>query len=181
MPRTSPREGKHKATRLSGSLESFLDQVARPGCWLGGGSVAAMSTALAAALFEKLQVSSAMARKCLCIRRECADLVRQDAEAFAEVIHQTRQKDRVKIRRALQVATELQWKVLQHARWVERACHKSGRKLKPRLESDLRCARALAKASSEAARGFILANVAWADDPRYRRRMQQRLRRQRFR
>ena len=72
--------------QLYGSLEQFLEQVARRGSWVGGGSVAALSAALAAAVLEKLVVQPSAGRRLKTIRRQCLALVSQDAERFAKAI-----------------------------------------------------------------------------------------------
>ena len=156
---------------LYGSLEHFLEQVARRGSWVGGGSVAALSAALAAALLEKLVVRPSAGRRPGAIRRQCLSLVPQDAERFAQVIQATRRKDRRRFVLALKRATEVQCRVFRHAQAIEAACRAAQRSVKPKFQSDLRCAMAMAMAASESARALIHTNAAWLGDRAYSRRI----------
>ena len=149
------------------SLERFLDQVARRGSWVGGGSVAALSAALAAALLEKLVVHAAARRPLKRIRTDCARLIHQDAERFARVIQALQARKHALFARSLKSATEVPCRVFAHAQAVQSACRRAQRSIKPRLQSDLRCAMALALAASESARTLIETNLAWLDDPAY--------------
>ena len=161
--------------RLLGLVEEFLEEVARRGSWVGGGSVAALSAALSAALLEKLVVRPGVVRSLRQIRRECVALMSRDAEAFARVIQATRRSNRTRFHRALTTATEIPWQVFEHAQAIQVACRAAQRSIKPRFQSDLRCAMALAIAASESARTLILTNLAWLNDPAYTKRIQHRL------
>ena len=160
---------------LYGSLEQFLEQVARRGSWVGGGSVAALSAALAAALLEKLVIQPSAVRQLKAIRRQCLSLVPQDAERFARVIQATRRKDRPAFARALKRATEVPCLVFQHARTIEAACRRAKRSVKAQFQSDLRCAMAVAMAAGESAQALIRTNLAWLRDPAYARRVRRQL------
>jgi formiminotetrahydrofolate cyclodeaminase len=160
---------------LEVSLTAFLDQLARRGSWFGGGSAAALSAALAAALLEKLALDPQGARRLRRIRRECLELVERDAATFASVIHATRAKDRQAFRRMLKTATDVPCRVFEHAKDVQVACRQAQRVIKPRFQSDLRCALAVALAAAESARTLIYTNLAWLDDPAYTKTVQRRL------
>ena len=160
---------------LQASVDEFLEQVARRGSWLGGGSVAALSAALAAALLEKLVAQPAMARRLHRIRQACVALIPRDAEAFSRVIQATRRGNRAVFSRALKAATDVPWQVFAHAQAVQSACRAAQRTIKPRFQSDLRCALALALAASESARTLIQTNLAWLNDTAYSRTMRRRL------
>ncbi|MBI2104758.1 MAG: cyclodeaminase/cyclohydrolase family protein [Candidatus Omnitrophica bacterium] len=160
---------------MQGSIEQFLAQVARRGSWVGGGSVAAFSAALSAALLEKLVHDPAAARRLGAVRRECLALLDRDAEAFARVIRTTRRKDRRAFRAALQAATEVPCRVFEHAQRVQAACRAAQQAVKPRFQSDLRCAMAVAIAAGESARTLIHTNLAWLNDPAYAKRIRRRL------
>ena len=149
------------------SLEQFLDQVARRGSWFGGGSVAAVCAALAAALLEKLVHQAGTAQRLRRIRRECLGLARRDAEAFADVIQTTRRKNRAAFHRTLKAATEIPCRVFEHAAAVQSACRAAQRAVKPQFQSDLRCAMAVALAAGESARALVNTNLAWLNDPNY--------------
>jgi formiminotetrahydrofolate cyclodeaminase len=102
-------------------------------------------------------------------------LIQQDADTFARVIQTTRRNDRTAFRKALQSATEIPCRVFERARLVHGACRAAQRKVKPRFQSDLRCAAAVAAAAAESARALVLTNVSWLDDPAYTRRIRRRL------
>ena len=156
-------------------LEQFLEQVARRGSWVGGGSAAALCAALAGALLEKLVHQPQAARRLRRIRRECLGLIERDAATFARVIAATRARRREIFRRSLKAATEVPCRVFEHAQTIQTSCRTAQRSVKPRFQSDLRCAMALALAASESARTLILTNLAWLNDPAYTRTIQRRL------
>ena len=160
---------------LYGSLEQFLDQVARRGSWIGGGSVAALSAALSAALLEKLVHEPRVSRRLGRIRRECVRLIHRDAETFARVIQATQRKQRQAFARALKAAIEVPCRVFEHAQAVQAACRAAQRLVKPRFQSDLRCAMAMALAAAESARTLIMTNLAWLDDSTHAKRIRRRL------
>ena len=161
--------------QLHGSLEQFLEQVARRGSWVGGGSVAALAAALAAALLEKLVIRPSAGRRLRAIRRQCLSLISQDAERFAKVIQATRRKDHQSFARALKRATEIPCRVFRHAQAIEAVCRAAQRSVKPQFQSDLRCAMALAMAAGESARALIHTNLAWLNDQAYARRIRHQL------
>ena len=142
---------------------------------MGGGSVAALSVALAAALLEKLVHDPRVARRLRRIRRESVRLIRRDAEMFARAIQATQRKHRQAFVRSLKAATEVPCRVFEHAQAVQSACRVAQRSVKPRFQSDLRCAMAVALAAGESARTLISTNLAWLDDRAYTRRMRRRL------
>ena len=160
---------------MQGSLEQLLEQVARRGSWVGGGSVAALSAALAAALLEKLVVSPSQGKRLRAIRKECVLLIHRDAERFARVIQATRQKRRPAFSRALKTATDVPCRVFEHTQVVQAACRAAQRSVKPRFQSDLRCAMAVAMAAAESARTLIHTNLAWLNDRAYTKRVRRRL------
>ncbi|MBI4353671.1 MAG: cyclodeaminase/cyclohydrolase family protein [Candidatus Omnitrophica bacterium] len=149
---------------LSLSLECFLDELARRGSWLGGGSVAALSAALSAALLEKLTVQPIERQRVRRIRRRCAALVTKDATVFAHVIRTLRGGSSQAFRRSLKAATAVQQDVLTHADAVITMCRKARRTVKPRFQSDLQCAQALAEAARYASKKLIGTNRAWLND-----------------
>ena len=156
------------------SLEQFLEHVARRGSWFGGGSVAALSAALAAALLEKLIHDAGTARRLRRIRQECLALIRRDADAFARVIQITRRKDRSAFQRSLQAATEIPCRVFEHAEMLQAACRAAQRAVKPQFQSDLRCAMAVAMAAAESARTLVHTNLTWLNDRVYTQQVERR-------
>ena len=160
---------------MSNPIASFLDELARRGSWVGGGSVAALSASLASALLEKVVVQPAVVGRLRRIRRRCVRLIAQDAETFARVIRASRSRDRAAFRRALKTATEVPCQVFAHAQRLQGVCRAVQRSVKPRFQSDLRCAMAMALAAAESARTLIETNLAWLDDARYTKRTHRRL------
>ena len=160
---------------MLGSLEQFLDQLARRGSWVGGGSVAALSAALAAALLEKLIHKPQTVRRLREARQECVALIRRDAETFARVVQATRTKNRPAFARSLKAATDVPCRVFERAQAVQAACRAAQREVKPQFQSDLRCAMALALAAAESARTLIQTNLAWLNDQAYTRAIRRRL------
>ena len=161
---------------MHGSITRFLGQLARRGSWVGGGSAAALSAAVAAALLQKLIQDRRTSRRLERIRQECVGLVQADAAAFARVIRATRSRRPEAFRRSLKQAIEVPCRVFIHAQTIQALCRATHRAINPRFRSDLRCARALARATGESARGFIDTNLAWLDDPAYSRRVRRQLR-----
>jgi len=153
----------------------LLEQVARRGSWMGGGSAAAFSAALAAALLEKLMPNPRRARRLRGVRRDCLRLMRRDADAFARVIQMTRQQSPGAFRRSLKTAIEVPALVCEHAQTIQATCRAAQRSVGPRFQSDLRCAMAIALAAGEAARTLVETNLAWLDEPAYTRRIRRRL------
>jgi len=146
---------------VSRSINQFLEQVARRGSWFGGGSVAALSTALSAALLEKLLAESTLRRELQHRRQACVRLIDEDATTFARAIAASRTKTPGRFQRALTQATRVQVHVAAHAKAVDAACRRAQRMVKPQLQSDLRCARGLAQAAAAAAHMLIETNRAW--------------------
>jgi formiminotetrahydrofolate cyclodeaminase len=160
---------------VSDSIENFLDQVARKGSWVGGGSVAAFGAALSAALLQKLVHQSSTMRRLRVIRADCLRLMARDAKTFARVIAATRANRRGSFQRSLKAATEVPTRVAEQAGAIRLACRRAERLVKPKFRSDLRCARALADAADESARALIATNLAWLKDRRYANVIRRRL------
>ena len=157
------------------SVERMLDQVARKGSWMGGGSVVALTTAFAAALLEKLTAAARPAERLRRIRRDCLGLVERDAAAFARVIEATRSNDLRQFARCLKAATEIPYRLVRHAAGIQAACRMVERAISPRFRSDLRCAQALARCADASARALIAANLDWLNDAAYAKVMRRRL------
>jgi len=160
---------------VSDSIEQFLGQVARQGSWVGGGSVAAFSAALSAALLEKLVHHSSTARRLRAIRADCLRLMDRDATTFAKVIQATRASHRGNFRRSLKAAIEVPTRVAEQAGAVRAGCKAAERLVHPKFRSDLRCARALADAAEEGAQALIATNLSWLKDRSYANVIRRRL------
>jgi len=99
----------------------------------------------------------------------------RDASTFSQVIQATRHNDRRRFQRSLKAATEVPWQVFAYAQTVQGMCRQAQRSVKPRFQSDLRCALAVALAAGESARTLIHTNLAWLNNAAYTRRMRRRL------
>jgi formiminotetrahydrofolate cyclodeaminase len=160
---------------LSVPIEEFLHQIARRGSLFGGGSAAALTAALSAALLEKLVTAPRVSRRLRRIRQECLTLTLRDAQVFGRVIAASRRKHHAVFARALKQAVDVPWQVFGHAQSVQAACAAARRLVKIRFQSDLRCASAIARAAQDSARVLILTNLAWLNNPAYSRAMRRRL------
>lgn len=161
---------------MQGSVQQFLEQVARRGSWLGGGSAAALAAALSAALLEKLVVRQDAARRLRAVRRECGALIDRDAVTFSRAIAATRTGQRAGFAQALKTATEVPYRVFANAHTVGAIGRAEQRAIKRQFQSDVRCAIALADAAATSARTLVDTNLAWLKDRPYAASMRKRLR-----
>jgi len=157
------------------SVDQFLDQTARRGTWYGGGSAAALSCALAAALLEKLASRSTAARPLRAMRTRCVGLVGQDAAAFSRVIRAKARRNRLAVQRALRAAIEIPAEVYASSQQLLKAASQIKQTIHPSYQVDLTCAVALAKASGQAARALVITNLAWLGDRAYSRQLHRKL------
>lgn len=162
---------------MSAPLSQFLAQVARRGSWYGGGSAAALAAGLSAALLEKLVQPPSDRRRLQRIRQRSIDLAERDAAVFANVIAATRTGRRALFVKAMKAAIDVPCRVYEGASAVAAIGRRAQRTINPRLQSDLRCAVALAQAASKGSAGFIDANLAWLKDRAYAARIRRKLRR----
>lgn len=158
-------------------METLLEEVARRGSWLGGGSVAALAIALAAALLEKLLLKPRARAQLRQIRQRGLRFVEQDGIVFARVIAATRQGRRAPFARALRAANDIPCRIFADAHMVLALTREARRQVKPRFQSDLKCAAALATAAAAGARALISTNVAWMADAAYTARIRRQLQR----
>lgn len=143
------------------SVQQLLERTADRRSSYGGGSAAALSCALAAALVEKLAGrtgSAATARK---LRACCTRLIEADAKAFAAVVRAGARQDRSALRRALRVATDVPCQVGECAQQVLSIARRIRARVSPRYRVDLCCAEALARAAKQSAQALVAANCAW--------------------
>ncbi len=162
---------------MHGSVEDFLEQVARRGSWYGGGSVAALSAACASALLEKLVTQKSAAKKLRRLREDCFDLIEKDATSFAQAIGSMRLGQRAVFVSRLKAATEVPYRVLVNAYRVKAMAKAYQKTIKPQFQSDVRCALSLAQAAADAAQAFIETNLAWLKVQPYTNDMHKRIRR----
>ena len=157
------------------SVEQFLDQTATRGTWYGGGSAAALACALSAALLEKLATHAPTARTLRTIRRQCTQLIDEDASAFANVIRVMARGDRAGTKRALKGATQVPWRVWAASQRVQVLAQPIRREIRPRFRVDLNCAVAIARASASSAKDLVETNLLWLNDPAYSRSVRRRM------
>ena len=162
---------------MSAPLEHVLSQVARKGSWYGGGTAAALGVGISAALLQKLAQRSGDQKRLEAIRHLALRLAEEDAEVFARVIAACRHNGSAAKSKALKRAVEIPCQVYESASRVHAIGQRLRRSIKPRFQSDVRCALALAQAGRQAAKGFIEANLMWLNEPRYARIIRRRLRR----
>ena len=143
------------------SLEQFLEQTATRGTWYGGGSAAALSCALSAALMEKLASRPQTIRTARTIRRRCTRLVHEDARVFAKAVYAMSSHDRRRVQGAMKAAIAVPQEISTSAQRLRRISRQVGNALRPHFRVDLRCADALAQAADESARALVLTNLAW--------------------
>jgi formiminotetrahydrofolate cyclodeaminase len=161
---------------MTWTVDRMLAQVARRGSWYGGGSVAALCVALAAALLEKLIVRRPALRRLHAIRARAASFIEEDARRFARVIQCTRLGHRGRFREALKSATDIPCRIFEDAQVIQAECRRAQRDVKPQFQSDLRCALAVALAGAESARTLIETNLAWLGDDTNATRISKQLR-----
>jgi len=132
---------------------------------------------MSAALLEKLITRPAAAKRLQAVRRECVQLIDRDAVTFSCAIAATRTGRRAEFARALKTATEVPYRVFANAQIIRTMGRAEQRAIKPRFQSDVRCALALAEAAARSAETLIRTNLAWLKDRAYAARMARRLRR----
>ena len=144
------------------AVRQLLEQTADRRSSYGGGSAAALSCALAAALVEKLAGRTGSAMTARRLRACCTRLIEADAKAFAAVVRASARQDRSAIRRALTVATDIPSQVGECAQQVLSIARRIRARVSPRYRVDLDCAQALARAAKQSAQALVAANRAWA-------------------
>ena len=158
------------------ALERFLDQVADRNAHVGGGSLAALSAAMSAALLEKLPGTSAQSTRLRRIRSECTKLILEDGIAFARVLQADRVRNPQGFSRRLKSAIEIPCRIAQDAHGLVIMGRRARRRVKRPWRSDAQCALALAVAAEASACAMIHANLRWLHDSTYTRRIRRRLR-----
>ena len=144
------------------SIQQLLEQTAdRHGAY-GGGSAAALSCALAAALVEKLSGRKPAAGIARRLRVCCTKLIDADAKAFAKVVRATAKGDKMALRRALKTATDIPCQIEECSKQVLEVAQRIKLYVSPRYRVDLRCAETLARAAQQSSRALVAANRAWA-------------------
>jgi len=136
-----------------------------------------MSTALAAALLEKLVLERAVKQRLHRLRKDCLKLAQSDADVFAQVVRSVRGGNRSAFRKTLKQAIQIPLRVFGHAQTVRRLCERLQGRIRKGFQSDLHCAVALALASGEGARTLILTNLAWLGDHQYTKKIRERMER----
>ncbi len=156
------------------SIDQFLRRTATRGSWYGGGSAAALTGALSAALLEKL-VSGTAASTSRAIRKRCVALIEADANVFARVIKAYYEQDRAAVQRTLKRAIEVPVAVYRSADQLLALATRTQRTIPQRYQSDVQCVVALGKAARDSARALIMTNLAWLNDADYSRQVRRSL------
>ena len=159
---------------LNTSLQHVLEHTATKGSWYGGGSAAALTCAVSAALVEKLARRRQTIAAARGIRLRCARLMDEDAQAFACVIRALAERPRLFPSR-LKSAIEIPAQVHDDAHLVLRLVRQTKQTIPPRYHVDLQCAEAIAIAAAQSAQALIKTNLAWLNEPAYAKRMRRRL------
>ena len=164
---------------MSSSVRPILDHIAKQGSWYGGGSAAALTCAVSAALLEKLLGASSDVRRLRALRRRCTGLIDADARTFAGVIKAYYQRDARLAKRRLKAAIRIPVDVCLASGQLLARARRDAHLLKPRYRVDLRCAMELAKAAGASSRALVETNLAWLDEPAFARRVRAQLGRRR--
>ena len=144
------------------SIQQLLERTADRHSSYGGGSAAALSCALSAALVEKVagrKPASGIAKR---LRLHCTKLIEADAKVFGSFIRAQKREDRAAMRRALKSATDIPSQVEECSKQVLEVARRIRTHVSPRYRVDLRCAERLAKAAQQSARALVAANRAWS-------------------
>jgi len=155
------------------TIKEFLEEVASVHPTPGGGSVAALSGAMAAALTEMvcnlsigkknyLEVERRMeiiARHMREARLDLLDLADADSDAFEKVMEAYKTKDKTKIKAALYWAIEIPEKVVDLATEIQTAAIEVAKTGNKNAYSDAMSAEHLANAAIESAQENIVINT----------------------
>jgi len=146
-------------------IEEFLNEVASAGPTPGGGAVAALTGAMAAALVEMVsnlsigkkgyekqnQTLMNIRNKAKGMKENLLTLADEDVIAFDEVMKAYKEKDKKRIKAALFKATDIPDKTAKSAKAVRSLAIKVAKLGNKNAHSDALCARHLAEASKKAA------------------------------
>ena len=160
---------------LNSSVRTFLDQTATQGTWYGGGSAAAFTCALSAALLEKLARSPASRKTLHVIRTRCVRLIEADAASFARVVRAQSRHDARSMTKALKAAIDVPLQVCRDASRIRKIAIEIRPSIRRHYDVDLRCAVELAQAAGKAAQALVATNLTWLNEPKYSRRIRQHL------
>lgn len=175
---------------LQGTIQSYLDRLASEEPAPGGGSAAALTGALAAALvtmvtnltlgkekFASVEAEmSELKVRAEELRAELTRLVEQDAEAYSEVAaafklprntEEEKKKRHEILQAALVNAAAVPLRVAEAALEVARLCAPAADKGNPNAVSDAGVAVVLAEAAAQAAALNVKINLAWLEDKEF--------------
>ncbi len=157
------------------TLKALLDKIPATGSAYGGGSMTAASLAMACALIEKVTPNPQVQQETARFRALALQSTTQDATVFKRVLLAMRKGKRAEFKKNLRAATDLQLEIYQLAHLLLAGTKQAHREVKSDYLCDLKCARALLKASKEGAKALILANIDWLDDAAYTKKIQKEL------
>ncbi len=169
-------ENRLAEARPGGELSPFLERVAAPLSPEGGGSAAAASGAIAAALGSKI---ARLARLDPSFREEMAyftGAIERDAQAFQQVLMAEKGGDRQALQEALAGAAAVPLEVAERARALAIALEELASQVPERFRSDIQAAVSLAHAAVQAAIATADANVAGMHDDATRAALLEKLR-----
>lgn len=159
------------------SLSEFLDSLASKSPTPGGGSVAALSGSLAAALLSMVanltKEMSASLNETEKLRQELYELIEEDAKAYDKVMSAYKNKNEAEIQNALKYATETPLKtaettlkLLPHLKILQEKGNKNA-------SSDCGVAKHLIDAAVKGAILNIKINLQYIEDKKYRNEMEE--------
>lgn len=165
-------------TFLDETMGDFLKEVSAKKSAPGGGSVAAMSAALAASLAamaarfstDHMKDAAELAKRADALRDKAASLAQKDAEVYGRVLEASRSGGDV--RAALSEAADIPLAVAEAATEVADISSRLADEGNPNLRGDAMTATLLAGASVRAAAKLVEINLEAADmdgDPRFHR------------
>lgn len=151
------------------AITEFLALTASKAPTPGGGSCAAVATALSAALIEKVagkaqkrnRSAAPLCAQARIIRLRATRAIQADAQAYLRVVTASRRKNLRALVRALRSAARVPQGVAHDARTLGRLSQRLLTMSSPVWRSDVVCAHDLAQASERASLGFVYANRAY--------------------
>ncbi len=168
-------ENRLAEARPGGELSPFIERVAAPLSPEGGGSAAAGSAAIAAALGSKIARLSRLDHS---FREEMtwfSGAIARDAQAFQKVLMAEKGGDRRARQEALAGAAAIPLEIAERAHALAAVLEELAPQVPVRFVSDLRAAVSLARAAVEAAVATASANVAAMDDDAARAELKSRV------
>jgi glutamate formiminotransferase / formiminotetrahydrofolate cyclodeaminase len=161
------------------SFDEVLDDISNPASPMGGGSAAALTAALGAALgYMVAQLSKLEGEHFRTHREFFASAVARDAEAFNQVSLAKRADDgrrAAALQDALRIATLVPAELTERAKQLDRDLLELKERSLPKLHSDVMTALGLSRAARAGGIAAAKANLQLIDDPAFRQEIERRL------